>query len=349
MLPQPLIEGQGVHLGLDFGYRDSINQFQMAYDSDKAVSSFLTWAQKRAAQVERLTGPMWETERGHYAEIVNRGSSLLQHYGLWVGSRYQSLDKGFKLLGTERKFVLPVPGTSRISYSGRFDGLVQERSTGKIYVLEFKTTARLTYMPGVFRGLQPTAYIWAARQIYNLPVVGMLYRVLWKRIPDNPKLLQNGGFSRAKGQKMTLEWAEYYLDQLARAQRIPETGEVIHRPLADPEVQVRRKKFYMAAQGLRQMLKERGNNFFLQRKIPRNDIQIGHFLSLLRDEGLAMIKPRQPIYPKTGVQCTWCHYKDPCDLLSLGHVEAAEDLLDAEYAPRGYWDEAEAETDEGTA
>lgn len=330
LLPQPLLFGQAVHLGLDCGYRGSVGTGEPAsFNTSEALQAFDEWVVAQRQRVIEYTGPLWQHEKEQFSEIETLGKIMLKHYELWVKSTRTPLDSGYEFLGTEHLFKLPLPGTRNLAYAGRIDGLVQERNTGNIYIVEFKTTRSLSYMGNVFRGLQATAYLWAAQQLYGKKVTGILYRVLVKKLPANPKPLARGGFSKDKRIKSTPEWYSHCLKTVAKLDAA-DSGED-WKQLA--------RSYHQAATPTLNMLKARENGFFLQVKLQRSQRQIDSTVEVLRELGKEMANPRIRIFRRSGFHCGFCRFKDPCDLRILGYDYQA--VIDAEYARRSYWEREE--------
>lgn len=323
--PEPLLLGQGVHEALDYGYQESAGTNEpMGFDFLAARNRFDYWLKLREARIIKYTGPLWPQEIELLAGVRELGLAMLKHYSLWSPSR----DFRYTLLGTEMTFKMPIPSllspvdghySPALNYAGRFDGVVRNLYNGRHYVLEFKTTKSISRMSGVFRGMQPTAYIWAASEVYKTPITGVLYRILRKKIPSDPVPLQAAGkFSKAKRQNTSWEWFKYWIEAWAKYHKV-----TTERVLA-------------LNKGVKAMLQEKGNEFFKEQVITRGDGQIQECLRALAYEGAQMANPDTPVYPLSGMHCGWCAFKEPCDLMSLGMPYSA--LLDAEYAPRGYWE-----------
>lgn len=329
--PEPLLLGQGVHEALDYGYQECVGTDKpMVFDFNAARKRYDTWLNRRRKRIIKYTGPLWPHEEEQLQEVRHLGLGMLKHYSLWAPTR----DYRYTLLGTEMQFKIPIPqpvltdsrdlwplpsAVPILDYAGRFDGLVRNLYNDNHYVLEFKTTKSLDRMSGTFRGMQPTAYIWAAGKVYDLPIAGVLYRVLRKRIPDNPTPLKTAGrFSRAKSQKMTWEWFRYWVTAWSKKQGV-KAEDVL---AANPEV--------------KGMLLEKENEFFREKVIGRNQGQIDECLRALAYEGAQMANPNTPVYPISGIHCGWCSFREVCDLMAEGLPYQA--LLEAEYASRDYWE-----------
>jgi hypothetical protein len=91
------------------------------------------------------------------------GKVLLQHYVLYDGRR------PFEVLDVEKPFKLPLVvdanGRPEIEYCGRLDLVVRWNSTGRLMVVEHKTTTRM----GLFisdPNNQGMGYVWGAQLLY---------------------------------------------------------------------------------------------------------------------------------------------------------------------------------------
>jgi hypothetical protein len=262
-------------------------------------------------------------------EMNELGLGMLLHYVLWAERR----DERYEFIATEEKFKLPMPMPSTkdysdkhydksgmLSYAGRFDGVVMDRETGKHYLLEFKTTRSMHNMKWTYRGIQGTAYIWAARQIVGEPIEGIMYRVLRKKLPAEPKPLVNGGFSQAKSQKTSFEYFKYCLDRMAAK---------------DPDTEP--TELYRENEKILRYLHGSGNEFFDQTILDRTPQQIESTMRLLYNIGRQMADRDVPIFPQPGFHCSWCAFETPCTLRE--HGGDYRGLLEVEYAKRSYWEE----------
>jgi len=313
--------GQGIHIALEEGYLPCLDEGgeEMWFTEEAAINAFVNWVDSHKAKIDAYSGPLWEAQRARIDDNIQMGMAMLAHYARWA----KRIDQRFELLGTEKVFTVPLPRTRDLAYSGRFDGLVRDRSNGYIYILEFKTAKSVTdqWMAGIFRSMQSTAYTWAARQVYAPHhVVGVLYRVLRKKTPDIPRMLKNGTFSVAKSQKLTEEWIDFCLDTWAS----PGTPE--------------REELEEAAVQLKGRFRGQTNEFFKQKIIVKPASLIHDTIQALTIIGREMVNPHTPTPPMSGFHCGWCKFGDPCTLMNAGEEAAANAILEAEYAPRDYWD-----------
>jgi hypothetical protein len=299
-----------------------------------AAGEFLHWFEAQKTRIVEHTGNLWDTERAELEELRILGLTMLKHYALWC----PPFDENIIILALEKRFRLPVPGAPKIVYEGRFDGFVQLVKSGGRLVLEFKTARSLkpNVLSGVFRDLQATAYHWAAQELFEVPVEGVLFRILRKRAPDNPRMTSRGTFSRDKRQSSTVNWIRYYLNTLANT---PEDGDPVDMP--NELIRERYRDLADRAAELLSMVREKQDPYFQQSIIHRSPHQVANLVKVLRTIGTEMVDPKVLIFAEGGYHCSMCRFRDPCDLLSIEQFQAAEDMLAAEYAPRDYWEPEE--------
>ena len=80
--------------------------------------------------------------------------------------------------------VADVPGVH--TYCGKFDAIVRLHSSGKLAILEHKTESRNSKMntPEAWASrTQAQLYIWAAQQVYNEPIKGVILNILTRQSP----------------------------------------------------------------------------------------------------------------------------------------------------------------------
>jgi hypothetical protein len=348
--PAPLFFGSAIHFALDHGYRGCVGEAVAYFDLKAALAAFKSWIRQHVKRTVEYTGPLWEFESDQVDDARRLGVLMLRHYALWAAP----LDKLFKVLGMEYKFKVPLPGyeSHGMEYAGRFDGYLEDLKSGRRYILEFKTAKsirsrqsgkRSSNIEGVLRGMQSAAYTWASGQVYPEPAQGVLYRFLCKKAPGMPKLLQNGGYSRAKSISSSVPWYQYVLRKIAEEKVTQMAEENIHNYDADV---IYNSEIAQASQALA-VLRQRqdiqhglvvGNEFFSQLAMSKKPAQVKGALDCLVNEGARMIHPEQAIYPTSGFHCNWCQFKSPCDMIAYGHEEQVEAILAAAYGPRTYWE-----------
>lgn len=331
-IPAALFLGQGVHVALDVYYKAMIQDYPVQPQMSYLLQAFNDWADERAEKIEERTGALWESEKEMIEEQRQLGLGMLEHYYLWA----KEADKKWEFVSTEELFDVPLPTPSGqrsvlgrlvrrfidkprdLRYAGRFDGIVRELETGDLYLMEFKTTSRMYNMRYNYRNFQGKSYVWAARQIYGDQIKGIVYRALLKKVPTDPVPLKRGGFSKAKSQKTTFLWLKHRFAQIAEDRGV------------DP------KTVYKENEDLLRTFYEQENEFFEERVIHPPDERIEHTMRAIYHLGHEMVDPDTPTFPQPGFHCNWCSFSDPCSMKDNGLDYNA--VLDAEYAPRGYWE-----------
>jgi hypothetical protein len=150
-----------------------------------------------------------------------------------------------------------------------------------------------------------------------------MYRVLRKKVPDNLRPLKRGGFSRAKNQKMTFEWAKHLLAEVAKKRGI------------EP------KDMWADNTDLLMAMRDKDPYFFLERRIEKTPQQLEDAIAAVRYEGELMTDPDVPIFARGGFHCRWCPFEEPCSLREIGGDWRG--LLAATYNTRTYWEGDEEE------
>ena len=93
-------------------------------------------------------------------------------------------------------------------YAGKIDRIVRDRVTGLAWVHELKTTTLTDpdkFTVNLNMNAQPRGYVWAAAQLLDEPIHGVLYDVIRRKRPAVPEPLKRGGLSKAKGTDTTYE------------------------------------------------------------------------------------------------------------------------------------------------
>ena len=307
-MPEPLFVGLGVHIGLEHGYAQG-----GSFNLEAAQQALYDWVKKRTTRMKETSGALWEQEKDDIRARYTLASSLLLHYSLWT----VPYDERYEVIATEQKYRVAIPHTP-YTLAGRYDGILKDRVTGDLYVLEYKTTGRLDYLRWVMRGLQGTVYVWSARQSFE-NVKGIAYRILVKKVPKDPRVLASGHLSKAKKQNTTYEWYLHYLHQIAVENNIePQVLEDEVAPVLNE-------------------LRNTENKYIQQHLISKTPAQFHAALTDLRCNAREMAKLDVPIFPRYGYYCKWCSFLDACNLKDVG--ADWEGILEAEYAPRRYWED----------
>ena len=192
---EPIISRPALHFG-----RLIHEALQIGYDTGVPFAdAYKRIAQEALAEMSPTSEYLSEIQKQ-----VSLGMAMLQGYQSWAAEA----DKEVRFLALET----PWQGVrlGRIPLAGRFDAIV-ERPDG-LWVLDFKTTKFAT-TDWTAQDLQATAYVYAARQIYERKVRGLIFRFLLKKKPwtFSELLLKDGTPTRRKGLSGLTTLREYSL------------------------------------------------------------------------------------------------------------------------------------------
>lgn len=117
----------------------------------------------------------------------------------------------FKVIYSELEFTVKIinPDTNRFSknydFKGKVDGLVKEN--GKYWIVEHKTAKNINnlYLKALTLDTQSIGYLEALERFLGIKIEGIIYNVLLKNVPKEPRILKNGKLSTATNQNTTLE------------------------------------------------------------------------------------------------------------------------------------------------
>lgn len=306
----PFFTGRAIHHALEHYYRSG-TPFNESLDK---------WLKAELAEMSK-TGALWPQEKASFDDQISLIRGILNHYKVWVDKdtdrRFSDANLEFTALETEFSVPLYAPSghkSSRIYLAGRFDGLIRLRSDGTYWIWETKTTRSIEELT---RSLQNDeqcgAYLYAAQQLFRVPIVGVLYNVLRKKVPTEPQVLQNGELSKNKNIDTT---AEMYLDAVKK-----------HHPNLDSQT------LFEVYGPVIQHLLEEGNKFFARIGVYRTPKEIEQLQHDLWTVGLEMSRQSTPIYPSPGwMNCNFCQFKAPC--LAMNSGADSEFLLNHEYRTR---------------
>ena len=274
-----LFLGSGVHDALGKYYRDGGGLLD---------EIFQDWAEEEIFRLRRDLAFMWQLYEEDLQAQVTLGKGMLRHYQEWCKPR-----DDFEVIETEIDFELEL--AQGLTFSGRMDGIVRDQN-GLLWVFEHKTAKDVGRIDWVAYDVQCTGYVWAASQLADSPVAGMLYNFLKKAVPEPPKRLKKGGFSQDKRQ--------------------PTTYSLYRRALIDAGAPVE------GYADILEYLAKQPNPFFRRDWQVRVQPQVDRWL---RDM-VTVAREMQDltIYHNDGMHCNWCPYETPCHALMLGaDVEAA--------------------------
>lgn len=302
--------GRGIHYALSALYEDGT----------PPAPVFSDWYTKELDLVRAQTGGLFEEEEQMFAELLELGTGMLDHYVQWAP---EALDTGLLTLGTEVEFELPLltPRGYRsgwYTFAGRFDR-VARGPAGALWVIDFKTSARPAFA-NIERRLQndeqATAYIYALQRLHPKERIGgAMFVYLKKALPTIPKLIYKGK-ALSQNKQMDTTLTEYV--------------EAIKGHGFD----------YRDYTNFLRHLQEKGNTFFKCFEVKRHPKQLQRFeKDLYRTvQDISTVRTLDDAYPNPPwYGCQRCTARELCDLVNIGADPAF--LITTEYRPRRRWRE----------
>ena len=125
--------------------------------------------------------------------------NLMSAHELWQQkSDNLYTDSKLEYLNVEETFSFEFGG---YKFKGTWDGIAKHKHLGGLYLVERKTTANPNDLEkGINYDFQPRVYAWAAEQVYQEPVVGVIYEIIRRTDPTTTKILKNGWPSKARNE-----------------------------------------------------------------------------------------------------------------------------------------------------
>jgi len=277
-----LFLGTGVHYALQQYYDPATFNEGILIDP---TEPFKEWFEKEKQKIYTENEITVELEE-MLQEQYDLGMGMLEHYAGWAPQH-----DDFTVIGTELELQVPLKLPSRLKfdepvvYGGRIDKLIQD-SHGKLWVVDFKTWTQVD-LDRLKLEMQPSAYLWALKEQYDLEVEGVMYTILRKKVPRRPSLLTSGGLSKARNIDTTYE---VYLNEVRKHNLDPSD--------------------YTEILGY---LKEKGNTFFIREHVIRTKQEIEEFGERLSTIASEMLDPELAIYPAPeAFKCRLCQFKPVC-------------------------------------
>lgn len=249
-------------------------------------------------------------------EFIEFGAQLFEHYLLWTKNERGDLaDENFDSLSVEEAFDVPILTpqgfpSSKFRFAGRVDGVWRSRIDGRLYLHEIKTATSIDGRIGQLAfEYQPTAYMLAMQEIYQEPIVGVIYTLIRKKLPADPDVLKDGTLSKNKGIDTT---ADHYWNAIKKQHQGWEIaklkimyGDVLSTLLNQP------------------------NRFFRRVLVKRSFEQLTEMRKILYEVARDMTNAKTAIYPNPGYFCGNCQFSVPC--LAMSNGQPIDPILSAHY------------------
>lgn len=283
----PLWMGTAVHHCLALYYenrrRQQVDPHDMSLEDNADLLT--SWAEY---QTESTLVPDYETK-----VLVDTMLSGYQKFS-------QEEDKEWKIVGVEvnLKRAVSLPNGQTAIIEGTLDLIIEWKK--HLWIVDHKTAAQIPGDSQLEHDDQFTGYMWLAHE-HGIPVIGVIYNALRKKIPTKPLVLASGGLSKNKSIDTTYD---VYMEA------IEENG-------LNP----------IQYQDMLDMLKTK-NAFFIRKYLTRSKNEIASFGENLIPELLDMTNPNLPWYPNPGWRCAFCAYNFLCKVQNeKGDVNAIKQSM----------------------
>jgi hypothetical protein len=151
---------------------------------------------------------VWNEYAKNFGAFTNEERYTLDYnrtMALYMLAEYDYLAQrvdNFDVEHCEKKVEYPLPnndGTDSMFWlKGTIDGIAIDPKK-RYWLLEFKTAGDMQDS-WIELDEQATIYIWLAEKIFNIRIYGVIYTIMRKKIPTEPKILKSGKMSKDKGQ-----------------------------------------------------------------------------------------------------------------------------------------------------
>jgi hypothetical protein len=324
----PFFTGRAVHWCL-----------QQYYEAQLSPSGVLDRFIDKEVEAMAEAGELWDKEQEVLTEQIELLRGMLAHYELWAPRQEGHFsDANLNFISLETEFSVPLRNplsgraSPRVFLEGRFDGLVQRRDNGTFWLWETKTARSIDMLAeSLFNDFQAGAYLIAAQELFGVKVAGVLYNILRKKIPTEPRVLQSGMLSVASNIDTT---PEVYMQAIRRNH--PDWFPPEDAPLGTaPDAES-----IMGAYGATlERLQLDGKPYFARLPVRRTQMELGNLAGEIHHIALQMANPNSRITAQGAALfnvCTRCQFRAPCLAMNAG--ADYQYILSSEYRPRRRWD-----------
>lgn len=292
----PFFTGRAIHHCLEMYYGPD------RIPLDKSLDQFLKDEKKEIEKIAKL----WPAEEASFDEQIEMMRGILGHYKLWVEHDHKMYsDENLEFISLEQEFDVPMlTAKGRVSkkmrLGGRFDGVVLHKPTEEYWIWECKTTRSVSELVNsLANDEQCGAYIYAASKMLGVPIKGVLYNIIRKKVPTKPALLQDGMLSQSTKTDCTAFYFVHCIHELY-PDWSTDTIQGFYGPLLD-------------------LFMEKEQAFFLRFPVYRSEYEVAGLMKNLYYTGQEMISPKTVRYPSPGwLNCTMCHFRSPCITMNAG-------------------------------
>ncbi len=210
--------GTAVHKALEAQYNGQ--------DPQEVIATYL--ADERTAKVdayvEEYKCQPWPNEMKEFDETAELAMGLVDQYFNHYSLDNPLAEQGLTLIGIEVPFKIEL--SDGVYFCGTLDGIAVDEHD-QIWIVENKTYTAKPSVEDIQWHFQAQGYAVAVEWLTGLPVAGVLYNGIAKKLITEPKVLKNGLLSTDK--RVATTYARY-LDAIARngeSEADPRFGDIL--------------------------------------------------------------------------------------------------------------------------
>jgi len=306
-----LVFGSMIHKGLEgfFTWKLRAPQEPKAWRAGM-LDFYDRYVEQRRVQAANEYGMLWEQASIAFEDLIGIGREILQNYAVY--DKTAEIPINPKLI--ERRIFIPLDSQKRNVLTMRWD-VMGTTYNGLTAIVDHKTSGGL-HAQGSTLDLdeQMTGYAYGYWRVHNRERLAdqIVYDVLSKKVPAEPRVLKSGELSKDKSQDTVYS---LYRKKIKEMKLDPnDYWEVL------------------------ETLQEKGwSNYFIREASPRNVEQLKNYENRVRiifEEMRAAIEDPQIAYPSPGpIKCPHCPFRDVC--VSMEDGSDAQYLLDSAYVRSG--------------
>jgi hypothetical protein len=249
----------------------------------------------------------------------------LEGYGRKPDATYWDQDPttGELIPQVEVNFEIPIPvenypilraycerlGIDVVLYRGTLDRVAIDEY-GHLWIVEYKT-AKVYQQQHFLTDPQVTTYVWAAHQIYDRPIAGVIYHQFVKKAALGPHILRTTGLPSTASNLVC--------------------SSVLYKRTLENLFGTVQKSHHKCQEKYLELLKAETSDrdrYIIRDKVPRNIDQCQHEAQKILMELEDMLNPDLPLYPNPVRECNrMCSFVSPCVSMDDGsdwELEIAE-------------------------
>lgn len=207
--PTPLEFGIAFHEAMEVYYDPKGWESPLAVKASAALGAFAKAVNRQKEQYADSVGVLSDEMKVEFEERYELGIGMLNYYIFNYSAEY---DMSWVPIAVEQHFELPIVDLDGntiyvdgepLVYQGRIDLIMYDGSTDTYWLVDHKTRAKFDSTDHYEQDTQASSYIWAAEQLYDIKLEGVIFNEIKKTVPKEPKVNKNGTLSVDKRQQTT--------------------------------------------------------------------------------------------------------------------------------------------------